>query len=77
MYSLLSPGEDVSLTAAVGTEAAAADGAAAAAADGAAAAAAVAATSEKSNLAFEMTPPFDHPPLKNTSTTYIKSIIVT
>ena len=44
MYSLLSPGEDVSLTAAVGTEAAAADGAAAAAA-------AVAATSEKSNLA--------------------------
>ena len=69
MYSLLSPGEDVSLTAAVGTEAAAADGAAAAAA--------VAATSEKSNLAFEMTPPFDHPPLKNTSTTYIKSIIVT
>ena len=43
MYSLLSPGEDASLTvAAVGTEAAAA------AAD--AAAAAVAATSEKSNL---------------------------
>ena len=41
MYSLLSPGEDASLTVAVvGTEAAAAD----------AAAAAVAATSEKSNL---------------------------